>query len=63
MGRKPREIHVTVVPADIPPEEAIERWRKVTEILLRAQERIDKRKAALEQHASEDRVGNADSKL
>ena len=51
MGREPREIHITVVPADIPHEEAIERLRQVTEILLRVQERVDRRKVALELHA------------
>lgn len=53
MGRKPREIRVTLLPSRLPLEEGIERWRQATEILLRAQDRMDKREAALKQQASQ----------
>ena len=53
MGRKPPNIHVTLVPSSVPLEEGIERWRQATEILMRVQERLDRREAALERNAIE----------
>ena len=63
MGRKPREIHVTLVPSDTPLEEGIERWRQATEILLRAKERMENREAALEQNALKDQTANPNPEL
>ena len=59
MGRKPREIHVTVLPSTLSLEETTERWRQVTELLLRAQDRMDKRAAALKQQTSEERTSDS----
>lgn len=63
MGRKPREIHVTLVPSDIPLEEGIERWRQATEILMRVRERVDRREAALKQNALKNEAANPEPDL
>ena len=63
IGRKPREIQVTLVPSTIPMEEAIERWRQATEILMRVQERVDRHEAAFQRSALEGKTNGSRPEL